>query len=74
MTNLDLLAADDTYDVKELSKRLVTKPSRPTIYRWIRKGVVVNGKTIKLRAVRIGKSFVTSEHAVSEFLREQNDN
>ncbi|MDB4533126.1 hypothetical protein N9248_02350 [bacterium] len=73
MTNLDLLAEMDTYDVKELGKRLVTNPSRPTIYRWIRKGVVVNGKTIKLRAVRIGKTFVTSEQAVSEFLRQQNE-
>lgn len=74
MDVMNILCDADAYDVKLLSSKLPTKPSRPTIYRWIAKGMSPRPgqKRIKLKAARMGKSFVTTDQAVSEFFKQMN--
>jgi hypothetical protein len=41
-----------------------------TIGQWVRKGVTLHGRTIKLEAVRVGHHWTTSREAVVRFLAE----
>ena len=75
MEAMNILCDSEAYDVKLLTNKLATNPSRPTIYRWIQKGIRLRRgqERIKLKAARMGKSFVTTDQAVSEFFRQLNE-
>lgn len=41
-----------------------------TVGQWVRKGVTLHGRTVKLEAVRVGHCWTTSREAVARFLAE----
>lgn len=50
----------------------IPRVSRPTIYRWIFKGVNRNGRNVKLGTVVIGSKRFTSRQAIIRFVQAQN--
>jgi hypothetical protein len=73
--SIDLLSESTVslnYARRKLIPVLNRKPiSPPTIYRWIGKGVLAgDGSRVKLEAVRVGRSFVTTREAVKRFFDE----
>ena len=68
-----------TFSVEELAKALsileAAKKVRRlplTIHNWINKGVGVNGRRVKLRAVRIGARWVVMPGDLEQFIRDTN--
>lgn len=45
-------------------------PSRTTYSRWIRSGVEVNGRVVRLSARRVGKLWLVDRDAIAAFLAE----
>ncbi|WP_162672261.1 DUF1580 domain-containing protein [Gemmata massiliana] len=43
-----------------------------TIWRWVREGVMTPNGRVKLEAVRVGQSWITSREAVERFIAAQN--
>ena len=52
---------------------LPKKPAPSTLWRWRKKGVRVNGRTIKLACIRSGGKWLTTATAFAEFLRQQTE-
>ena len=50
---------------------LPKKPSPPTLWRWRTSGVLINGQRIRLECVKVGGSWLTTDEAFSEFMRQQ---
>jgi len=42
--------------------------ARHTVERWVRQGVKLHGRTVKLEAVQVGVRWTTSREAVARFL------
>lgn len=55
---------DSLYPLKELSKRLPSRPSLATVYRWANQGC--NGSV--LQTVAIGRLLFTSDQYVHDFI------
>ena len=66
------ILAERTLTTVGLAKRLAAHGGacaahRQTINRWIRTGVRVGGKRVKLDAIRLGGKWITSEEAFERF-------
>ena len=49
------------------------RPSRNTILNWMRRGVHVGDRAVKLWSVRVGGRVYTTEAAINKFKRECNE-
>src|SRR5262249_19523069 len=69
---------ENLLSISQLCKKLPpgrggAKCSPSTIWRWIVAGITAaDGKTVKLRAVRLGGRFLIPETALAEFIKAQN--
>lgn len=61
------LATDTLLTLSDAARRLPTKPSPATLWRWRNKGT--NG--VKFPVVRCGGRWITSVEAIAEFVRRQ---
>lgn len=59
------LLKENTCRVGQLAKTAKVRPE--TIWRWCKKGVLVNGKRVHLEHVMIGGTIISSEEALKRF-------
>jgi hypothetical protein len=55
----------------QAARQLPRRPAPSTFWRWRHEGVLINGRRIKLRCVRVGGQWYTTATAFADFLREQ---
>lgn len=55
-----------------LQRALGHRPSPPTIWRWVNRGVKVGDDRVKLNALKIGGKFYASPADVEQFIADQN--
>ncbi len=62
-----------TVSVSQAWSYFEPRPSRNTILNWMRRGVHVGDKTVKLWSVKLGGRIYTTEAAIEKFKRECNE-
>ena len=53
--------------VSEAAKSAPGRPSASAVWRWCRRGIVVNGERLFLEHIRVGKRLFTSKEWLQEF-------
>jgi len=55
-----------------LERAIGERPSPLKVWRWVNKGIKVNGRRVKLDAKKVGGRFYASPDTVTEFIDAQN--
>lgn len=56
--------------VKQAAAMFCPPVSHDTAWRWMRQGLMLNGRIVKLEATRLGSRWMTTEEAIAKFLQE----
>ncbi len=56
--------------VKQAAAMFSPPVSHDTAWRWMRQGLILNGKTVRLKATRLGSRWMTTEEAITQFIQE----
>jgi len=67
------LQHDKLLTLSQACKLLPHRPSPATLWRWRKKGILINGQRIKLQAVRAGGSWCTTSAAMADFIERQTE-
>ena len=62
------MQTDHFMSLAELGGKLPGNPSQATIWRWTRRGLLLNGERVRLRARRLGRRLYVTSKDVDDFI------
>ncbi len=65
-----MLRAEDVETLAQLAKRI--GKNRVTVWQWVKSGVLIGSRRVKLAAVRIGAQWVVDRESYEQFVKDCN--